>query len=337
MPQFRRAEGGSTPIPPLLTEEPRAPAGEGNRRSIGQVFLVGCPRSGTTLLQSLLAAHSSVVSFPESHFFAALVHPKRACRVLGLANPCVRGQLQAFLSRLGPDHADRYPLPPLAVSTRSWGRTFLRILDDIARVQGKAVWVEKTPRHLYHLATIERLTQRARFVHVIRRGQDVVASLYEVTHTYPEVWQGARSVQQCVDRWIGDVSISLAYRSRENHFLAWYERLVDEPRSELERICAFLGIPFQQEMLTRYKEAARALVLREEAWKARVHQDIARPPASKFDRLFSEDEKEYVNSRVEPVWRALVSLQPPPSLTPKHHDAAAADPEEAETRGSRPG
>jgi hypothetical protein len=34
-----------------------------------RIFLVGAPRSGTTILQSLLAAHPEVISFPESKFF----------------------------------------------------------------------------------------------------------------------------------------------------------------------------------------------------------------------------------------------------------------------------
>ena len=34
-----------------------------------RIFIVGCPRSGTTLLQSLLAAHPQIHSFPETHFF----------------------------------------------------------------------------------------------------------------------------------------------------------------------------------------------------------------------------------------------------------------------------
>src|SRR5687768_3975926 len=36
---------------------------------IGRIFVVGCPRSGTTLVQSLLAAHSKIVTFTESHLF----------------------------------------------------------------------------------------------------------------------------------------------------------------------------------------------------------------------------------------------------------------------------
>ncbi len=36
----------------------------------GRIFVVGAPRSGTTLVQSLIASHSQVTSFTESHFFS---------------------------------------------------------------------------------------------------------------------------------------------------------------------------------------------------------------------------------------------------------------------------
>ena len=41
-----------------------------NQRIDRRIFVVGVPRSGTTLVQSLLAAHSQVTSFTESHFFS---------------------------------------------------------------------------------------------------------------------------------------------------------------------------------------------------------------------------------------------------------------------------
>ena len=52
------------------------PAGSGEHRVLTEdgieqrIFVVGAPRSGTTLVQGLLAAHSSLTSFTESHFFS---------------------------------------------------------------------------------------------------------------------------------------------------------------------------------------------------------------------------------------------------------------------------
>ncbi len=54
---------------------------------VGRIFLVGTPRSGTTLYQSIMAAHSQILSLPETHFFLNLI-PKRnyIARALGLTN-----------------------------------------------------------------------------------------------------------------------------------------------------------------------------------------------------------------------------------------------------------
>ena len=56
-----------------------------------RIFLVGCPRSGTTLLQSLLAAHPDITSFPESHFFRHLIDNRRWLhRTFGIASKRAR-------------------------------------------------------------------------------------------------------------------------------------------------------------------------------------------------------------------------------------------------------
>jgi len=55
------------------------------RLAFTRIFLVGCPRSGTTLLQSMLARHDRVFTFPESHLFARSVPSGGLFRMAGLA------------------------------------------------------------------------------------------------------------------------------------------------------------------------------------------------------------------------------------------------------------
>lgn len=84
-----------------------------------RLFLVGCPRTGTTLIQSLLAAHSQIASFPESHLL-------------------------------------------LAGGGTRWGQT---------------IWLEKTPLHLLYIKQFEQFIPGVKFIHLLRNGADVVASL----------------------------------------------------------------------------------------------------------------------------------------------------------------
>ncbi|MEQ8960988.1 MAG: sulfotransferase [Coleofasciculus sp. C2-GNP5-27] len=74
-----------------------------------RIFLVGCPRSGTTLLQSLLAAHPQIASFPESHFFRHLIpefEPKR--RLLGLSSRRGKPHFQRFMREIGHEEMQTY-------------------------------------------------------------------------------------------------------------------------------------------------------------------------------------------------------------------------------------
>ena len=149
-------------------------------------FLVGCPRSGTTLLQSMLATHSQIASFPESHLLLVSSRTRRGrwLRKAGIVPPDMRHRLQQFLQEVGhPELMPRriYRLQPFIT-------TFVGILDRLASFQGKTGWLEKTPGHLYYIDDFARACPDARFIHLVRNGADVVASLYEVTQHYPEVW-----------------------------------------------------------------------------------------------------------------------------------------------------
>ena len=170
-----------------------------------RIFLVGCPRSGTTLLQSLLAANSKVLSFPETHFFGHLFYSRKLLSILGIANWRARLRWVQFLKEIGHQEMQS-KLPKYAVFVRQFSKAYIDVLDTLTLNQGKEIWVEKTPGNLHYIEKIEKLVSSAKFVHIIRNGTDVVASLYEVTNEYPEVWgENGWSVEQCISRWIQDI------------------------------------------------------------------------------------------------------------------------------------
>ena len=142
-----------------------------------RIFVVGCPRSGTTLLQSLLAAHSDVASFPESHLFSSLVADRGKLRsTFNIASRKARPQFDTFLRELQREDLNQY-LPKFSFLVRQYSHAFIRILDILSEEQGKDIWIEKTPRHLHCIDQIEKLLPEPQFIHIIRSGKDVVASL----------------------------------------------------------------------------------------------------------------------------------------------------------------
>lgn len=262
-----------------------------------RVFLVGCPRSGTTLLQSMLAAHPRIVSFPETHFMER-VSPKFAA--LGLASPRRRDRrrLIEFLTEVGHPELERL-IPRYAVTLPRTISAFVDVLDALTLTQYGDVWVEKTPNHLHYIDLIERHIPDARFIHMVRNGEDVVASLYEVSTRHPEIWGAPATLETCVTRWIGDLEVTRGHIHKPHHTLVRYEELLEDAQSVLAQLCEFLGIPFSRDMLTGHSSAVQQLVLESETWKDSAKaESLERPKERKFDQLFDRQQQSYVQARL---------------------------------------
>jgi len=261
-------------------------------------FIVGCPRSGTTLLQSLLAVHPQIASLPETHFFPYTVG-RRWRRLLGISSPKAKERLYQFLSDI--DHSEmKSHVPKHAFLVKQYINAFINILDTLTINQGKNFWVEKTPMHLHFIDIIEKYIPNVRFIHIVRNGKDVVASLYEVTHRYPEEWGGRRSIEECIDRWNRDVKITQQYIHKENHTLVRYEQFTENPEVVLRNLCKFMGVEFSQLMLEQHGMAAEKVILDNQEWVKSAKGKIMKWYKNrKFNRLFDEREQKFIISHLE--------------------------------------
>src|SRR5689334_3316709 len=137
-------------------------AGAGARALSGlarPIFVVGCPRSGTTLVQCILSASSQAFSLPETHFFSYVLpglggDPNQMLEASDLAE--VRAALEREANLSLP--ADIYR-PGTALDV------FVNIVEHY-RPSADLRAVEKTPRHVLHLPTIAACFPDACFVNV---------------------------------------------------------------------------------------------------------------------------------------------------------------------------
>lgn len=264
---------------------------------VRRLFLVGCPRSGTTLLQSLVAAHSQLTSFPESHFFSNVVPQVRWRRLTGMASERARDRLITFLNEAGEhDLTNRVPLR--LGSIRACTRLFVELLDHITRERRKIGWLEKTPTHLSFTRYIEALVPGSLVIHLVRNGADTIASLYHATQHYPHGWGGARDLDACINRWLADVERSRAKLGRPGHVFIRYEGLFRATDTTLRRLCSDLGLPFEPRMLVDYPEAARQLQLPSEQWKRATTEPIGANQRHKFKELLTREQQQRVLERI---------------------------------------
>jgi len=258
-----------------------------------RVFIIGAPRSGTTLLQSILATHSEVTSFPETHYFNHLFSGRRLLSMFGIASPQARRYWNKFLLLVAADKKNN-KIPPLTIFTNQYTQQFVHVLDNITYNQNKNIWIEKTPGHLHSIPYLEHAIGDVFFIHILRCGTDVVASLFEFGQKYDDVWGlELRSLDRCIEIWSQDIRISLKYINRNNHFIVKYEHLTENPRKMVVKLCEFLEIPYEEEMITNYSLSASKYIYNE-PWKESVKEPIRLLHGHKFNTIFSPQEQQYI-------------------------------------------
>lgn len=268
-----------------------------------RLFIGGCSRSGTTFLQRFLAGHSRVHTFPETGVFL------RALGMRGRVLPWARvgltlGKERKSLRRLleGPGREEKAgahvgpSVPPRRLFLQDSVRDIVAFLDALAQGKDRDVWVEKTPRHVLHATRIQTLVPNSRFLHMVRDGRDVVASIVDRARKFPDRFGRQADPAYGIALWNRSMRATEAAMSRPGHHVIHYHALASRPGETLEALCASIGIDFEEEMIQERKGSD--FILPDEAWKKPLTGPI-RPSASKFHDLFDEETRHRINKGLD--------------------------------------
>lgn len=212
-------------------------------------FVVGVARSGTTLLRLQLDAHPLLAIPPETGFGAIAAQPSAATGPDAFA-AAVRS-LETWPD-LGIDDA---ALARLLAGVEPWapGDALRALYGSYAARHGKPRFGDKTPAHLRHMEALAALLPEARFIHIVRDGRDVAASLREQPFA-----PGDGSVAAAATHWRDELLAARAVAGRLPHYReVSYERLVREPEATLRELCDFAGLPFDPALLRAHERAAQ--------------------------------------------------------------------------------
>lgn len=176
------------------------------------IFVIGSPRSGTTLLRLILDSHPNISCGPETHF------------LMGLAT--IVGERWELIQRFGFDKA-------------YWHQRIAEFFDsfqmEYARKRGKRRWAEKTPRYTTILGFINDVFPDTQFIHIIRDGRDVVAS-------HRDRW-GYRSAMIATGLWRKYVTLARDFGRMlpdDRYHELRYEDLVSKSESVLRDMFDYL-------------------------------------------------------------------------------------------------
>lgn len=198
----------------------------------GLIFIVGMPRSGTTLIENLLGAHDGVAMGGELNAFSASMMTEVSSRgqpasVLEAIRLATKGNVDAI------------------------GKGYVEAVRDYR--ENQAIVTDKLPLNYLYLGLIRKALPKARIVHVQRHPMDTIWSVYK--HLFSHAYPFSYNLDEITSYYI-------AYRSLMDHWQSLpgidmlnvsYEKLVQNPETEVRRITKYCHISYSADCLNFYQ------------------------------------------------------------------------------------
>jgi hypothetical protein len=257
------------------------------------VFVVGCPRSGTTWVQRLLASHPCIRTGQESDLFDMYLGPL----------------LRTWQQELRVDSSGR---GGVGLGCYLTSAQFLHALKSymiqllepmVGDLQPGELFLEKTPSHVRFIREIHALLPRARFVHVLRDARDTVASLLSASRTWGRAWAPRRAAH-AARTWVSHVDASReAQRTlpAAQFFEVRYEALHADGVQVLRDLIDWLGVAWTDADL-------RAALERNSPDAARTGQGTPIPLGGEFAGGVVTEPVGFIRQARAGTWRSDLGL-----------------------------
>lgn len=221
----------------------------------GPIFVVGMPRTGTTLVERILASHGEVDSIGEFPDFPVL--------------------LREYTDRVIAAAGDEHPTPAQASLRVDFAALGQRYVDGARQLCGKPRFVDKLPYNSLYCGHILKALPRARLIHLVRDPMDTCYAVFKTL--FNQSYSYSYDLDELADYYV-------AYRRLMDHWHrvlpgaildVHYEALVADPEREARRILAWCGLEWEPEVLdfhrsTRDSTTASAAQVRRPVYASSV-------------------------------------------------------------------
>jgi len=236
-------------------------------------FVVGCGRSGTTLLRAMLDSHPALTIPFESRFVPALLEREPEFRVAGkLDSDRLVDALRDDEHFRGWDLSEAdvrghlHDVAPVDVAAA------VRAMFELCAARaGKPRYGDKSPPYVMRLPLLAEAFPEGRFVHLVRDGRDVALAFMDADFGPESASRLALHWRLRVERGREAGTTLGTQRYLEVH----YEELVAQPESALRAICEFIELDYDDAMLAYQERVDEIVQFDPEPWN---HGNLAKPP-----------------------------------------------------------
>ena len=214
------------------------------------VFITGCPRSGTTMLASMLGACTGCIATPESDFFLDFVYKilKKSTNSVG-RNELLRFLEENYRFKQWQIDLDELNELPEFISLSNFHLVIEAIVNlyigtHFKKFQGEFIRIDHTPSTIKDFDIQNILFPNSKFVFIMRDPRAVFASVKSLD------W-GANSALKLSDVWIEYVATLHALNEihPERVYVIKYEEIVLNPTLHLKRLCSFLDLKYHEAII----------------------------------------------------------------------------------------
>jgi hypothetical protein len=218
------------------------------------VFVIGSPRSGTTLLyHMLLSAGGFAVYRSESKIFDLLAPRFGNLRLFKHRKKMLDLWLQTKMFGVSGANPEEFQTKILGECNSAGD--FLRIfMEGIASAQNVDRWAECTPEHVLYVPWIKRELPDAQFIHIIRDGRDVALSLEKQGWVKPFPWNHGRAVMVAgiFWEWIVGKGRGFGKTLGADYIEVRFEDLLSDPRATLLQLGRFIDHDLDYDRIQRF-------------------------------------------------------------------------------------
>ncbi len=211
------------------------------------IFIIACPRSGTTILATILNRHPNIATAPETHFFNLI------SKLDYTWNKLTDNDIHSLLNQsriidlIKVAELDKELLAQelLVMPKRNQKAFFDLLIKHFLVKKDKARLCEKTPQHLRNVDEILALYPKAKFLHLIRDGRSVVNSLLKMP------WRPAGLVNNA-RFWLQNIRLGEKFtRKYEGTSLLTirFEDIMIKPEETIMQVCNFIGEEYSDSLL----------------------------------------------------------------------------------------
>lgn len=204
------------------------------------IFLISQPRSGSTLLQHIIASHPEVHTTAEPWFLLPLIY---ALKPMG-----VEAEYNAEYARLAFEGFLESLPGGKAIYEEQTRKMVLSLYERVLEGKGKIYFLDKTPRYYLIIPDLVQLFPQAKFILLIRNPLAVLLSI--LNYNFQCDWKGFAKPDRVLDVCMAPkLMIQGMQTLRGRAAVVHYESLIQNPQKEVKNICEQIGLEFYPEML----------------------------------------------------------------------------------------